>query len=206
MTRNSIRTVRSGGLAALLRLGLILLMTCVLELLSLPAAAQSNVSEPGAWRPQQPPGISDGPSTGLVVAALAVLVVGGGYLAYRSVSNRGPTITLDLERPGFGPAAVETKVTRPVIVSNPGKRAQTIESVVARGQGFSVQDLPALPVSLSPGSRMRVMVVFQPVQSQRYSGELEVVASDGNGKRRSTPVKLEGRGTAARTTGAGTGN
>jgi hypothetical protein len=69
----------------------------------------------------------------------------------------------------FGPVAVGSSVTLPVVVSNQRTKTQTLKGFQSLGRGFSVSG-PAMPMTISAGQSVTLQVTFTPPTAVVSSG------------------------------------
>jgi hypothetical protein len=79
-----------------------------------------------------------------------------------------------------------------ISISNPGSGTATINSVAVTGSGYSVQNLPVLPVTLNAGGQLNFTIQFMPLAAGASLGALQISYANG-----STSAVLMGTGTAA---------
>lgn len=71
-------------------------------------------------------------------------------------------------------AAVGDKSSVSIRVSNTGNADGTISTISVQGTGFSLADLPFLPLTLKPGQSVAFTVIFSPTQPGRTTGRLRI--------------------------------
>jgi len=92
----------------------------------------------------------------------------------------------------FGPVAVGSSVTLPVVISNLRSRTQTLKGFSSVGGGFTVSG-PATPMVISPGQSVTLNVTFTPPTAIVSSGGVLISGPGLN-------VPLTGTGTATAST------
>jgi hypothetical protein len=87
----------------------------------------------------------------------------------------------------FGPVAVGSSVTLPVVLSNQRSRTQTLKGFQSVGSGFTVSG-PAMPMTISPGQTVTLQVTFTPPTAVLSSGGVLITGPGLN-------IPLTGTGT-----------
>jgi len=79
-----------------------------------------------------------------------------------------------------------------ISISNAGSGSAAINSVAVTGSGYSVQNLPVLPVTLNGGGQLNFTIQFMPVAAGASQGALQINYANG-----SASAVLMGTGTAS---------
>lgn len=122
---------------------------------------------------------SASPATGAVVInnSDVFALTGSGRGAQLSFSYTTAGTALPLTPGGtisFSPVQVTSAAQVNFTIRNNGTAAGVISNIAAAGAGFSVTNLPALPLSLAPDAQVTVAIRFEPVTSGFISSTLAV--------------------------------
>lgn len=176
-----------------------------ISLLSLLAAGFVAASPPPAAGQATPPphpnlkyddlsgDLPGGVSTGATIAGVVVGVAVVGLAYYFTRANK-PPIALEPAVPRFTVATLTEPTRLSLTMENKGGASVVVRSVDVTGDGFSVAEMPELPLTLAPGARAHFSLGFAPTQVRDYAGRLRITTGGGGQKAKALTAPLQGRG------------
>jgi len=109
----------------------------------------------------------------------------GPVYAYEVIQPSGAAVLLPNQVISMPDALINDKSALQVRFRNTGNDDGSITAISVQGAGFTLSDVPFLPLTLTPGSSATLTITFSPTQPGRASGRLRIGADtfevSGNG-------------------------
>ncbi|MBN1567186.1 MAG: hypothetical protein JXA73_05040 [Acidobacteria bacterium] len=140
-------------------------------------------------------------STGTKVAVSAA--VAGAFLfvwwivgkATGGVKSPPANVSVFPRQMDFGGISTGSSAKNVVTIVNGLKGPLAATKITVKGQGFSVEEMPSLPLRVDPGERLLLNVSYCPGKRGKSSGKLSIAYQEINtSKNGSLEIHLEGRG------------
>lgn len=92
-----------------------------------------------------------------------------------------PVLAVEPDGYDYGSVGIGCLTGKILTLSNPGAASLVIDEVEVVGDGFSLPDIPDLPLTLAAGESAFLPVLFQPEAVGEASGEIRISTNDASG-------------------------